>query len=769
MPFYARIMVDDSGGNAFDYELPAGAAATLQVGSRVRVPVRTRTALGTIVGLSDTTEVQGVKLIHSVISAEPILNPVLIRLAEWMTDYYCCSLEAALRSVLPQVIRKAEVGHKTQLFARLARAVTEEELATVKKKAPIQGGVLEHLIAQAGKPVAVAELAVACDAGYPVVQALVKKGFVITEAAKVERDPFEKEIFVPGGKLEMNPEQMVAFGRVKAALEAAVERGASSVERPADADSTDASRSTLHAPPIPPPKPLLLHGVTGSGKTEIYLQAIDLVLERGQTAIMLVPEISLTPQTVERFKSRFAAMQHEVAVLHSHLNEGERHDAWHKIRSGRARIVIGARSAIFAPVQNLGLIVVDEEHENSYKQEETPRYHGRDVAVVRAHMERCAILLGSATPSLESYSNAVLGKYELLRLTMRVDDKKMPFIRIIDMRMDARKKGSVLSERLITALEDRLKKREQSILFLNRRGFSTSCICQRCGYVCECEHCSVSLTFHRAANRIVCHICGYQTVAPHKCPKCDDPSVRYDGTGTEKVEDVVSRIFPKAIVCRLDADVMQKRDAFRETLGAFRVGKIDILVGTQMIAKGLHFPNVTLVGIVNADLGLHLPDFRAGERTFQLLTQVAGRAGRGDVEGEVFVQSFTPFSPAIQFARHHDFEGFWEQEIEFRKGWTYPPFNHMVLISVRSEHQTRAQFSIDTLARRLREEPPKGTIISVPTPASLEKSHCQYRFHLMLRTRGIVKLSRYIRAVLEKLTFPEDVTVTVDVDAYQLL
>ncbi|MCE9609078.1 MAG: primosomal protein N' [Chthoniobacter sp.] len=743
MPKFARVLVDDSAGKAFDYELPEAVAGILQPGSRVRVPVRTRTALATVIELLDETDVPGVKLISEVVSAEPILSPLLLKLGAWMADYYCCSVEQAMKAVLPNVIRKAEVGHQTRLFARLAREVGEEESEALKKKAPLQAAAIAFL-AEAGKPIAVAELAEKCDANHAVIQALVKKGLVITESATVERDPSQGETFLHAGKLEMNPEQLAVFARVCAAIE----NQKSKVENP---------------------KPILLHGVTGSGKTEIYLQAIQLVLERGQTAIMLVPEISLTPQTVERFKSRFAATQHEVAVLHSHLSEGERHDEWHKIRTGRARIAIGARSAIFAPCANLGLIVVDEEHENTYKQEETPRYHGRDIAVLRAQMEGCACLLGSATPSLESFHNAQLGKYELLRLTQRVDDKKMPFIRIMDMRMESKKKGSILSERLITAVNDRLAKKEQTILFLNRRGFSTSLLCEKCGYVCECPNCSVGLTFHRAAGRVVCHICGHQAVAPAKCPECKDPGIKYSGTGTEKVEDIVGKCFPTAVVKRLDADVMTRKDAFRETLGAFKVGKIDILVGTQMIAKGLHFPNVTLVGIINADLSLHLPDFRAGERTFQLLTQVAGRAGRGDVEGEVFVQSFTPFSPSIQFARHHDFDGFWEQEIEFRRQWDYPPFTHMVLIVIRSAHQQRAEFSAQTLHRRLKDALPPNTTLSDPAPAPLEKSHGNYRFHLMLRTRAILRLSRHLKTVLEKLTFPEDVIVTVDVDAYQLL
>ena len=770
MPKYARVLVDDSAGKAFDYELPEAVAASLQPGSRVRVPVRTRTALATVIELLDETDVPGVKLISAVVSAEPILSPLLLRLGAWMADYYCCSIEQAMKAVLPNVIRKAEVGHQTRLFARLAREVGEEEIETLKKKAPLQAAAVAFL-AEAEKPVAVAELAEKCDAGHAVIQALVKKGLVLTASATVERDPHQHETFLHAAKLEMNAEQLAVFARVRAAIESSpgiLPVGPVGVP-PAEPPATTGETPVGPTGRMPVPRPILLHGVTGSGKTEIYLQAISLVLERGQTAIMLVPEISLTPQTVERFKSRFAATQHEVAVLHSHLSEGERHDEWHKIRTGRARIVIGARSAIFAPCANLGLIVVDEEHENTYKQEETPRYHGRDIAVLRAQMEGCACLLGSATPSLESFHNAQLGKYELLRLTQRVDDKKMPFIRIMDMRMESKKKGAILSERLITAINDRLAKKEQTILFLNRRGFSTSLLCEKCGYVCECPNCSVGLTFHRAAARIICHICGHQAVAPSKCPECRDPGIKYSGTGTEKVEDIVGKCFPKAVVKRLDADVMTRKDAFRETLGAFKVGKIDILVGTQMIAKGLHFPNVTLVGIINADLSLHLPDFRAGERTFQLLTQVAGRAGRGDVEGEVFVQSFTPFSPSIQFARHHDFDGFWEQEIEFRRQWDYPPFTHLVLIVIRSQHQQRAEFSAQTLHRRLKDALPPNTTLSDPAPAPLEKSHGNYRFHLMLRTRAILRLSRHLRGVLEKLTFPEDVIVTVDVDAYQLL
>lgn len=776
MAQFARVLVDQSGSHAFDYSIPERLAAQIEVGSRVRVLVRARPALATVVELLAESDVPGVRPIEEVIGKKPLVSPVLIRLGHWLAEYYSAPLEAAMRTILPQVVRRSEIGHKIRRTARLARELSIEEIATLEKRAPKQAYVLrflsslenrdapapdkpEHAGAGAGAStgsgsgggsgdslpaIAVTDLVRECGATRQTLDQLAARGFIVLEDAAVQRDPHGDESFLPAPNLRLNAEQTAIFARV---------------------------REVILSPPETR-RPILLHGVTGSGKTEIYLQAIQLVLEQGKTAIVLVPEISLTPQTVERFKSRFAHSQREVAVLHSHLSQGERHDEWHKINNGQARIVIGARSAVFAPVGNLGLIVVDEEHEISYKQEEAPRYHARDVSVVRAQMERCAILLGSATPSIESFHNADTGKYELLELRGRIDGRRMPHIRVIDMRLESTKtKGApaVLSETLCAAIKDRLAKKQQSILFLNRRGFSTFLICTSCGHVCTCPNCSVALTFHRSAFRLNCHICSHVAVVPPRCPGCHDPRIRYHGMGTEKVEEAVGKLFPEAVVRRMDADAMSRKDALRETLGAFRAGKIDILVGTQMIAKGLHFPNVTLVGIINADLGLHLPDFRAGERTFGLLTQVAGRAGRGEVEGEVFVQTFTPFHPAIQFARHHDFHGFWEQEIEFRKNSDFPPFTHMVLVTIRSEHQARASFSAETLARRLREVLPPLTVLSDPAPAPLEKSRGQFRFHLMLRTRAILKLTRALRAVMAKLTFPEDVTVSVDVDPYQLL
>ncbi|HWL53610.1 MAG TPA: primosomal protein N' [Chthoniobacteraceae bacterium] len=746
---FARVLVDRSGGAALDYAVPPEWHGHVQIGSRVSVPVRNRTALATVIELLETTDVPGVRPLERVVSRRPILSPNLLRLARWMAAYYCCPVESAMRAVLPQVIRKGEIGFKQQLTARLVRTIDDALLEELNRRAPKQAAIVEELRklppaeGKADPTVLVSLLLRRAGSDRSALAALVRKGVVATQQETLARDPHERETFVAAAPHPLNPEQQSVFEAVCATLE-------------------DAER-----------KPLLLYGVTGSGKTEIYLQAIQRVLDSGKSAIMLVPEIALTPQTVERFKSRFASIQGEVAVLHSHLSEGERHDEWHKINDGRAQIVIGARSAIFAPLERLGLIVVDEEHENSYKQEDAPRYHARDLAVLRGQFEGCTVLLGSATPSLESFHNAQTGKYRLLQMRQRVDDRKMPYFRIIDMRLESRgeKGASIISEKMRQGIEARLARKEQSILFLNRRGFSTSLSCDACGYVATCPNCSLSLTFHRAENRIVCHLCGHSAVAPSKCPECRDAGIKYAGIGTEKVEEVVAKLFPKANVRRMDADTMTRKEAYRETLTAFRTGKIDILLGTQMIAKGLHFPNVTLVGIINADLALHLPDFRAGERTFQLLTQVAGRAGRGDVEGEVFVQSFTPFHPAIQYARHHDFDGFAEQEIEWRQQWDYPPFSKMILITARSPHQERGLFSMETLARRLKEVGglPADVQIGEAMPAPLEKSHGQFRFHLSLRARSIKQLTRALNGVLEKLTFPEDVAVSIDVDPYQLL
>ena len=741
---YVRVIIDRAIRRELDYIVPETFSDRIGVGSRVRVPFREKSALATVVAVPEHSEAKGIRPIEAIIGDAPVLSEHLLELARWIGTYYCCPMETVMRSMLPQVIRRADVTWKKQLFVQPVHHLDKGDVEKLRKRAPRQAELLEA-ISRLEAPMRAAELLRQTSLDNQTLRALVKRDLVQVHEAAVLRDPHGDEQFIATSNLVLNEEQTRALKEVAQMLDA-----------PENA------------------RPILLHGVTGSGKTEIYLQAIRATLDRRRTAIVLVPEISLTPQTVERFKGRFAESNDTVAVLHSHLSEGERHDEWHKIHSGRARIVIGARSAVFAPLKNVGLIVVDEEHETTYKQEEAPRYHARDVAVVRAKIEKCVVVLGSATPSLESYHNAASGKYRLVTLTQRIDDKQMPLIRVIDLRQERRKekRAAILSEKLSQAIADRLEKREQTILFLNRRGFSTSLLCSNCGEARNCPNCSVALTFHRqptAAGRLSCHLCGHTAAVPKKCPSCGLDALIYHGFGTEKVESTVSQIFSKAVVRRMDADSMTRKEAYRETLRNFRTGKIDILVGTQMIAKGLHFPNVTLVGIINADLSLHLPDFRAGERTFQLLTQVAGRAGRGETLGEVFVQTYTPFSPSIQFARHHDFAGYFQQELEFRERCDFPPFKHAILITVRSAHEGRAKLSAETLRRRLKESLPEEFILGDATPAPLEKLQGQFRFHILIRGEAIMRLSRLARETLDKLPFPEDVTVTVDVDPYQLL
>lgn len=735
---FARVLPDQAAGKMLDYRVPEAMAEKIGVGSRVRIPVRTRILPGTVIELLEECDFPGVKEITGLLDERPMIRPAMLELAYWMADYYCCPLETAVCSVLPVAVRDGRVSAKKQNSARLAREIRESDLEKIAIRAPRQADALRVLM-EAGKPLAVTKAANLAGVTEGVFRTLEKNGLVVIEAAVVARNPHSEQ-YVAGAELVLNAEQEAAMGAV--------------VEEMGN-----------------PTCPILLFGVTGSGKTEIYLRAIRQALDAGKTALVLVPEIALTPQTVERFKSRFAEIQNQIAVLHSHLSDGERHDEWHKIHTGHARIVIGARSSIFAPVENPGVIIVDEEHEASYKQDEAPRYNARDMAVLRGHKEKAAVILGSATPSLESWHNSQSGKYRLVRLNQRVDDKSMPVVRVVDLRRPSRNDpgGGILSKPLREAIEGRIQKGEQTILFLNRRGFSTSMVCEACGHVCQCSDCSVSLTYHRAAERLVCHICGHNQRAPKACPKCSDPKIRHAGTGTQKVEEALQRIFPKARVARMDADSMTRKESYRETLGAFKEGRIDILVGTQMIAKGLHFPNVTLVGIVNADLGLHIPDFRAGERTFQLLTQVAGRAGRGEMEGEVFVQTFTPFSPSIQFARHHDFEGFMEQEMEFRRSFGYPPFGRMAMITLRGTMLERVEFSALTLSRKLKAAAEEGILVGEGVPAPLEKAKTYYRYQVSLRGNSSMRLARLARSVLEALPMPEDVFVAVDIDPLHLM
>jgi primosomal protein N' (replication factor Y) len=736
----ARVLIDGPSELVFDYAIPAG--LDVRPGCRVRIPLRRKSATGTVLSTGEPEQADfALRELESLIDPEPLITPVLLRTADWIAHYYGSSIESVIRSVLPEGVRSEENSAKTRRVAVVDAAPDPAVLVRLEKRAPRQFTILSLLSHAPEMRLPVADLG---DGNAAALKSMEKAGLLRLVAEEVRRDPDADNVeeILESKPLELNPGQAAALDVVLAAV----------------------AEPEKH-------KPILLLGVTGSGKTEVYLQAAQRALDLGKTVLVLVPEISLTPQTVRRFKSRFAGMQDQVAVLHSNLSQGERFDEWHRIRKGTARIVIGARSAVFAPLPDLGLILVDEEHENTYKQENVPRYHGRDVAVLRAAFEPCAIVLGSATPSLESWNNTLTGKYDLLRLNERADGASMPLVRVVDMRLEqAKQKGgpAILSDKLRTALEQRLEKGEQSILFLNRRGFARSLQCTACGHVCQCPHCAVALTYHRTDERLVCHVCGYQSIVPRKCPECRDPGILLQGYGTQKVEEVLAKVFPKAKFARIDADAMRRKNALRDTLSAFKAHKIDILIGTQMIAKGLHFPNVTLVGILNADLGLHVPDFRAGERTFQLITQVAGRAGRGDLAGEVIVQTFTPHSPSIQYARKHDFDGFSEQEMEFRREFSFPPYAHCAVLTSRSTHERRAEFTLQTLHLRLAENLPNGITLGEVLPSPLIRSHGQFRFQITLRSHRARPLTRHVQAVLAKTPLPEDVTVVFDMDALNL-
>lgn len=741
-PAIARVLVEET-ALELDYSIPQDFAHRIHLGSRVHVPLQGRRAIAVVVQLLQQSGYSGkLKPVHDVIGTRPMFPGNLLKLAQWISAYYSSPLRQVLRTMLPEAVRTKPESFLSDSHITLIKAPTADELEKLQKTAPIQARILTMIQGQGGE-VTLSDLRKELPRATQFIHVLAKKGFLSRSEVRVERDPFADEEFLASAPLTLTEEQGVALHHILGSL-----------EKPTEA------------------KPILLHGVTGSGKTEIYLQAIGRVIEKARTALVLVPEISLTPQTIERFKSRFSERRQRIAVLHSHLSDGERHDEWFKIHEGRADIVIGARSAIFAPLENIGLIIVDEEHEPSYKQDENPRYHGRDLAVVRAKLEGCPVILGSATPALESYENALTGKYDILRLTKRTDGKSMPLIRIVDMRLEKRKTKdgfSILSEKLRLAVQQRLDQGEQTILFLNRRGFNTALTCLQCGVACQCPDCAVSFTFHKTDQRMICHVCGMRKLPPRKCESCGDPGLQFAGWGTERAEQTIRTVFPQARIARVDTDTMQRKNQLRDTLRLFRSQKLDILIGTQMIAKGLDFPNVTLVGVLNADLSLNLPDFRAAERTFQLLTQVAGRSGRGESKGEVFIQTYTPHSPAVQFARHADFEGFAEQELEQRKALHYPPYTHVVLIGCRSKVANHAEFTLQTLLSRLLKGLPASVKAGEPCPSPLSKAHGQYRFQLLLRAEKVRPFVAHLQRTLAEMTFPDEVIVTWDVDALSLM
>lgn len=736
----ARVLLDGFNDMVLDYAIPVGMSGVSR-GCRVEVPLRNRTTTGTVFHLAEPDRTWGNRLkpITRLIDDTPAVSPQLMDLAEWAARYYAVPVEQMIRCIVPEPVRREHHEEKTRKVAVLLQWPNDDELNKLNAKAPRQAAIMRYLHNGEAKREALADLG--GSAALAPCRALEKRGYIRIEEEVVHRDPAANENFAPSQPLELNEEQQDALQAI-----------------------TDAFKKGESAP-------LLLQGVTGSGKTEVYLQAAAQVLSSGRGVLILVPEISLTPQTMARFKSRFAESDTKVAILHSAMSDGERFDEWHSIHRGDARIAIGPRSALFAPVKNLGLIIVDEEHDSSYKQENAPRYHGRDLAVLRAKMEKSTIVLGSATPSLESLYNVQCGKYRLLRMDKRADGQRLPLTRVLDMRTEAKDKRNlgILSERLRMAIEDRLAKGEQIILLLNRRGFARALQCPDCGHVASCEHCSLPLTYHATENRLICHICGYRAATPKKCPECGSANILLEGYGTQKVERVLRNCFPHARIQRVDADVTARKNALRDILSDFRARKTDILLGTQMISKGLDFPGVTLVGVLNADIGLSMPDPRAAERTFQLLTQVAGRAGRGDIDGEVIVQTYTPHAAAIQYARRHDTDGFAESELELRRELEFPPYTHMAVLTVRSTSEELAEFSLNTLHKRLLKVLPRNISISDPMPAPIAKAYGQFRFQCTLKANTARIIADIVSAEIAALAPGKEVTITLDVDAYSFM
>lgn len=736
---FVEVMPFDGGGRAYTYRIPEKFSGKIAPGILVKIPLGSRENLGVVWKTSVVPAPAWVKKVRDIAEIccdVPVLTPEVLKLCEWLSAYYAAPINSVLQTVLPGTVRRG-VRPVTEKYISIARKLSPEELEKFRRRAKKQAALYEYL--SGNKPVLRSSLPFSEN----VINALILSGIAKQEITVKSRiaydDDFEGSArgnAIPALSPELNEEQLAALDSILQSL--------------------SGKKFRTH----------LLHGVTGSGKTEVYIGAIRRVLNDGGSAIFLVPEVALTPQTVERLRSRLSDCATQIVVWHSNLSAGERYDAWMAMARGEARLLVGARSAIFAPMQNLRLIVVDEEHEPSFKQGETPFYHGRDVAVFRAHLLNTVCVLGSATPSLESFYNARNGKYLLNRITKRVDDRAFPPMKIIDMRREILHASgqTTFSRTLINALRERLERREQSILFLNRRGYSRALICPDCGHVITCPHCSSALTYHRAEELMRCHLCDHVEPAASHCPACGSAKIRRRGFGTQRAEEILKNIFPDAVTVRLDADTMSKKNEFRKILGNFRAGKIDILLGTQMIAKGLDFPKVTLVGILDADVSLHVPDFRAAERTFQLLVQVAGRAGRGTLDGEVLVQTFTPHAAPIQFAKRADFDEFLEDELERRKEFGYPPARHVIRHLFRGQNAELVEETAARWAEFLETRAPEFCEIRGPAPCPTEKIQDNYRFHIWYFCDNVVRASAQIMQLRATFPWPQDVIDLLDVD-----
>lgn len=786
----------------FDYIVPEHLEALVERGSRVHVPFGNRKVQGFITSIKEQTDIDITKLkeIQSIIDVEPVVTEELLELSKWLTKKTLCYEIDALQVMLPAALRASykknillinpseidedflslfgkkeavsyevieKAGYLRQMKKYLiqgnlqletvikqhAKAKTiakyhviadkdfiQEQLSNLTKNAIKQKELMEWLLIQQQASFTMEELKETAKANSSTIKALIEKSILEKDKEEVYREISSLEYDDKDQRFQLTDEQNEALSKINHAQ--------------------DHAESTT----------FLVHGITGSGKTEIYLNAIENSILKGKQAIMLVPEISLTPQMTRRFKLRFGD---EVAVMHSGLSIGEKYDEWRKIWRGEVKVVVGARSAIFAPFKDLGLIILDEEHESTYKQEDTPRYHARDVAIWRSEFHNCPVILGSATPSLESYARASKGVYTLLTLKMRAKEQSLPTVNVVDMRAELKNGNrSMFSTDLADAVREKLEKKEQIVLFLNKRGFSSFVLCRDCGTVVECKQCDISLTYHRAGEQLKCHYCGHEEPVPTKCPECASDHIRFFGTGTQKVEEEIAKLFPYARVLRMDVDTTRTKGSHERILKQFGDGEADILLGTQMIAKGLDFPNITLVGVLNADTTLHLADFRAAEKTFQLMTQVSGRAGRHDKEGKVYIQTYTPEHYAIELSKAQLYEPFYHKEMQVRKQYEYPPFYYLTLIQVTHENvmiaSEYARLATDWLRANLSEQ----TMVVGPTACAISKIQNRYRYQCLIKYKKepllIEKLQQLIK-IYRTEWMKKGIILSVDLDPSTIL
>lgn len=796
----AKVIVDVPASmvnQTFDYYIPEKFQEMLRPGMRVIIPFGPRKITGIVIKRMEKSEFPNLKEIIDVLDLIPVLSDELLHLGKWLANetfsLYITTYQAMLPQVLKakyekEVVRTSEkpiqellepalldkdrmsydeaiqlFGYKKlqtyveegiftiqyrvkskeskrfkTIFKPVDRETLLEAMIDLPKHALRQQEIIQFFIDHP-KPIEQSELFQQLNITRQNLRPLFEKNLIEEEKVEVYRNPYEGE-FEKTEHLSLTEEQQQAIEPI--------------------IDTIDHEEH----------RTFLLHGVTGSGKTEIYLQAIDQVIQRGKEAIVLVPEIALTPQMVKRFKGRFGS---NVAVLHSGLSIGEKYDEWRKVLRKEVQVVVGARSAIFAPFENLGIIIIDEEHETTYKQEETPRYHARDVAIKRGEYNRCPVVLGSATPSLESYARGVKGVYHLLTMKKRTNEKAMPAVEVIDMRDELHAGNRTMFSRLlIDEIKGCLERKEQVVLLLNRRGYSTFALCRDCGHVEQCPNCDISLTYHKRQNVLKCHYCAFETQMPLSCPNCQSNLFRYFGTGTERVEESLTKILPEARVIRMDVDTTRRKGAHERLLKKFANQEADILLGTQMIAKGLDFENVTLVGVLAADSMLHLPDFRSSERTFQLLTQVSGRAGRHELEGKVIIQTYTPDHYSIKFASNYHYLAFFEHEMKIRRTFAYPPYFYLVLFTISHENEQKA-YEVAQKMRTILESTLNlraHTIVLGPSPSPIARMKNRYRFQLLIKYRHEPQLHAIINDMMEQLTEErKEVQIIIDMNPNQFM